>query len=285
MTQQIEYQINPKENIYFFLKIIASILFYFLLFLGLMTLFNADAKQAASLYIVGFYVVVIVIYLFFRFGIFIGYLKGNAVQVSSNQFSDIYTIVSRQSHLLGLNTAPAVYILQSGGLLNAFATRFLGSNYIVLFSEIVETAYEEDKNVLEFIIGHEMGHVKRNHMIKNLILFPSSLIPFLGPAYSRACEYTCDNIGHAICPNGVHNGLLLLASGRKLFKKVNTAEYIKQGTSDGGFWKWFSEKVSSHPHLSKRLNKFKNVVPATTIVTPPKAEPYKTDDHSKYMPQ
>lgn len=259
MDSVIKYKVNAKENIYFYLRVVLSLGLYFLLVKLFILPFTSDNPAMSSFYVLYVYFALIIIYLFFRFGVLIGHLKGNGIKLSKNQFPEIYQIVSRQSDLLGLKSIPDVYIIQSGGVLNAFAAKFLGRNYIVLYSEIVESAYEQDKKILEFIIGHELGHIKRNHMFKNLLLIPSYIIPFLGSAYSRACEYTCDNIGNSLCPSGVKSGLLLLASGTKIYKNVNIKEFLIQDYSEDGFWKWFSEKVSSHPNLTKRLACFINL--------------------------
>jgi Zn-dependent protease with chaperone function len=272
----------------------ASLGLYYLLIKLILISFQAKGPQMTSVYILYFYAVLIFLFIFFRFGILIGFLKGNAIKLNKNQFLDIYQIAVNQSELLGLAKVPSVYIMQSGGVLNAFAARFLGRNYIVLYSEIVETAYEQDKAILEFIIGHELGHIKHNHMIKSLLLWPSYLIPFLGAAYSRACEYTCDNIGHALCPSGVKGGLLVMASGKSIYKRVNLKEFMKQDYTEDGFWKWFAEKVASHPNLTKRLAAFvdlnapviqnrltqiENLVIESTIIEK------KEGDHNRYMPQ
>lgn len=81
-----------------------------------------------SVYLIVFYLVLFVLFLFFRLGVLIGYLKGNAIKMSKNQFAEIHQIVVNQVELLGLTTTPKVYILQSGGILNAFAASFMGSN-------------------------------------------------------------------------------------------------------------------------------------------------------------
>jgi len=290
MSSQIEFKIHPKENIYFAIKVVMALIIYCSL-IGILTIEGKPETIALKTVFI-FYGILILSYVFFRLGIFIGYLKGNAIKVSPLQFPDIFDIANKQSERLGLSHVPDVYIMQSGGILNAFATRFFGTNYIVLYSEVVEAAFEKDKLMLEFIIGHELGHVKRKHLLKRILLFPAVIVPFLGPAYSRACEYTCDNIGYALCPKGAKNGLLLLVSGRGLFSKVNVREYTNQSFSEDGFWHWFAEKVSSHPHITKRLLKFPEL-PQTEpqwksrelIVEEPKIVATPSHDYSKYMPK
>jgi Zn-dependent protease with chaperone function len=285
MNLPLDYKVTTKENIYFYIRLVISLILYYLLIRLTVNILGSDDPKVAFNYILYLYAIIIIIYLFFRFGVLIGYLKGNAIKLSERQFPDIYKAIVKQSELLGLKTVPSVYIMQSGGVLNAFAAKFMGRNYIVLYSEIVEAAIEQDKNILEFIIGHEFGHIKRNHMLKNLVLIPSYFIPFLGAAYSRACEYTCDNIGHALCPLGVKSGLLLLASGKTIYKNVNIKEYLSQDYSESGFWKWFAEIVSSHPNLTKRLALYINsketmLAPETLPITEKKE-----DDLTRYMPK
>jgi len=279
-----EIKVNPNETIFFFISLIASVILYYLIINFIFTTLDSDNPAMRSLFVLYFYAIIIIIYLFFRFGLLIGFLKGNAIKLNDKQFPEIYKIVEKQSELLELKKIPKVFILQSGGILNAFATRFLGKNYIVLYSEIVEASIEQDQKMLEFVIAHELGHIKRNHMIKRLLLIPSRIIPFLGPAYSRACEYTCDNIGYSLSPQGAANGLLLLASGRTLFKKINIKEYILQDYFEDGFWKWFAEAVSSHPNLTKRvavIHSANNLLTANTIEV---EKIKKEEDHNRYMP-
>jgi Zn-dependent protease with chaperone function len=293
MDLKAVYKVNRKENFYFYVRLAISLGLYYWLIKFAITSFQSEDPRLTPLYLMVYiYAIFIVLFVFFRFAVLIGHLKGNAIKLSINQFPDIYQTVVKQSQLLGLKYVPDVYILQSGGILNAFATKFMGNNYIVLYSEIVESAYEQDKNILEFITGHELGHIKRNHMIKNLLLFPSFLIPFLAAAYSRACEYTCDNIAHSLSPLGAKSGLLILASGRTLYKKVNLKDYLAQDQTEAGFWKWFAEKVSSHPNLTKRLALFPDAVetkkavyisPLTEVEAIPVIEK-KENDYSRYMP-
>ncbi len=286
MESKIGYEVSTKENVYFVIKIIFSVLLYGVIITGIWATFNIDIPEMASIYLLYVYLIFLCVFLFLRFGLLIGHLKGNAVKLNEKQFPEIYQNVVKQSEILGLKYVPSVYIMQSGGILNAYASRFLGHNYIVLYSEIVETALQNDKNILWFIIGHELGHIKRNHMIKNLLLFPAYIVPFLGAAYSRACEYTCDNIGSVLSPAGVKNGLLVLASGKLIYKNVNTDEYLAQIQNEKGFWTWFAEKSATHPHLTKRLEKFSEEIPVVKIVEEkPKATEVKSDDHSRYFPK
>jgi len=48
---------------------------------------------------------------------------------------------------------PDIYIVQSGGLLNAFATRFFGRHFVVLYSDIVEMIEDNQEKDLSFIIA------------------------------------------------------------------------------------------------------------------------------------
>lgn len=255
--EKVNYEIHQKENIYFSIRLIISIAIYALIGFMIAESTTSHTHGVAGFFVIFFYIGPILLYLFVRLGLLVGYIKGNAVRITKNQFPEAYAILEIQSEKLGINNVPSAYILQSGGILNAFATKFIGRNYVVIYSEIFELAYEQGQDALEFVIGHELGHIKRNHITKSLYLLPSAIIPFLASAYSRACEYTCDNIGKALNHNGAKDGLLILAAGKTLYKKVNIEEYINQERQENSFWKWFSEKVSSHPNLPKRVDRMK----------------------------
>jgi Zn-dependent protease with chaperone function len=244
MSTTHQFKIHPRELTYFLIMATASVVIYAsVLFL----LFRFPVISVWFLYIY--------LFQFLSQAYLIGYIRGNAIKLTESQFSDIHEIVKTQSQQLGLAHVPTVYLLQGNGVLNAFATRFSRRNFVVLHSDILEAAYNEGSSAVKFVIGHELGHIKRNHLgfAKSLLILPARLIPFLGFAYSRACEYTCDMIGYSLCPEGAEKGILILAAGKELYKKINTPHAVKEAASDKGFATWFAEIFSSHPHLIKRV--------------------------------
>ncbi len=277
----LTYNVHPKEHFYLGVKWFFSVLLYVLLTWWLLRALTSDDLQTKALAKLFILYLTIGLSLAFLFaGIVTGRLKANSVKVGEKQFSEIYQSLKSVASKLGMNILPDLYIMQSGGILNAFAARFLGRNYIILYSEIVDEALQKDRSILEFILAHEIAHLQRGHSTKRLFTFPSQIIPLLELAYSRACEYTCDAAGVAVNFTGAHDALLLLAAGKNLYRNVNASEYSKQLDYDT-FWIWLAEKFSSHPHLTNRLLELN--------IQPKKEERkstvnYAPEDHSKYMP-
>ena len=157
--------------------------------------------------------------------------------------------------------------MQGNGILNAFAAKVFGRNYVILNSDILATAFKEGMPAVSFVIGHELGHHKRNHLsfFKTFGLLPARMIPFLGSAYSRACEYTCDAIGQALSPEGAEKGILILTVGNELYTRVNIHEMLKNAQEDQGFVVSFVELFASHPRLVKRLETIHRVTHSNQV--------------------
>ena len=244
----MKYEVNKKETLYFAIMTTIS-MFIYSLFLISMDCF---------MLLIGYTPFIVLLLIFFMVSrlYFIGHIKGNAIKVSEKQLPEIYAILKDFSQKLELKIVPDLYILQGNGVLNAFATKFVGKNTIILYSNIVEAAYHDDSLAIQFIIGHELGHIARNHVsfFKKLLIFPAKLLPFLGLPYSRACEYTCDNIGYALAPEGAIKGLLILAAGNQLYKKIDLEEICNNAKIKPDFSVKLGERSSSHPSLIKRIN-------------------------------
>ena len=236
--EDMESLVHPREGMYFGIIVVVSVLLYLLLIISIVGI----------VYIIGAAVALLIIQ-----GLFVGNLKGNAVQVSERQFPDIHQLTVGLSHEMGLPKAPDVYIVQSGGILNAFASWFFGTDFVVIYSDVLELAYENGEPAVAFVLAHELAHVKRKHVTHRLLFFPGMVMPFLGKAYSRACEYTCDCFGAHWRPDGAADGLRVLAAGKRLYTRVDIEEFRTQGIRDRGFWTWFAEILSTHPYLSNRL--------------------------------
>ena len=238
--------VHPKEKIYFALCVVFSIAVYYVL--AQIVLSNAEARG-----VILFYAIAIIVAYFIFHGLMLGQIRGNGIRVSDRQFPQLMEMANQHSRRLGMDETPDVFVLQSGGMLNAFATRFLGRNFVVLYSDVLALATQKGEKAVSFVVGHELGHVRRKHMTRRALLYPAMIFPFLGGAYSRACEYTCDQVGNALEPEGGVDGLLVLAAGRDLYTQVNSAEYSNQRETETGFFVRFAEILSTHPNLTKRV--------------------------------
>jgi Zn-dependent protease with chaperone function len=247
------FQIHKKERVYFYISLVISCAWYYLFISHINNVAFHLVYNVPT--IILFYALAIGLFMLFTHILLIGHLKGNAVEITEDQLPEVYKIIEDQARILKLRNTPTMYLLQGGGILNAFATRFLGTNYVILYSDVLELAFTEGVEVVEFIIAHELGHIKRNHisLFRKVLLFPSLFVPFLRGAYARACEYTCDNIGFSLSPGGASGGLLLLAAGRSLYKRISLEAYIRNANNASGFASWIAEVCSTHPHLTKRL--------------------------------
>src|SRR5882757_2462092 len=139
-------------------------------------------------------------------------IKGNGVELSEAQFPDLYAQFCACCERLQMQVRPQAYVLNGNGGLNAFATRFLGLQYIVLMSDVVD-AMDKHTDGVRFYIGHELGHLRMRHLSGHLLRWPVLWLPLLGAAYSRAKESTCDRHGLACSssPEGAARALAALS--------------------------------------------------------------------------
>jgi Zn-dependent protease with chaperone function len=200
------------------------------------------------------YVALIGLFLFSTHLMFIAMVRGNAVRVGPDQYPELYVRVERLCMRAGLSYVPETYVMQAGGSLNALATKFLRSRMIIIFSDLLD-ACGDDERAQDMIIGHEIGHIKQGHVDALWFLLPGLWVPFLGAAYSRAREYTCDRYGYALAGDqaGALKGLAILAAGKNYGRRVNYPALVKQRTTlDTGLMTlgiWFM----SHPPMCDRV--------------------------------
>lgn len=203
------------------------------------------------IWLLGFFV----FYLFAQSG-FISYLKGTAVRITESQYPDIYKMHLECCKKLNMKTPPEIYLLNGDGILNALATRFLGRNFVVLFSDVVD-ALQRQPGALKFYIGHELGHIKQKHLLWGPVIFPAAILPIVGAAYSRAAESSCDMHGLACCDNAKDAiaGVAVLAAGDEVWNKLNVMDYANQSQETGKFWMAFHELIADYPWLVKRMTR------------------------------
>ncbi|HEV7446363.1 MAG TPA: M48 family metallopeptidase [Steroidobacteraceae bacterium] len=184
----------------------------------------------------------------------IAHIKGNGVELSETQFPDLYTHFSACCDRLNMPERPRAYVIAGNGTLNAFATRFLGLQYVVLMSDVID-AMDKHAEGVRFYMGHELGHLRLRHISGHLFRWPVLWLPLLGAAYSRAKESSCDRHGLACCtsPASAAHALAALSAGAKRWAKLDAGSYLRQSAGETGFWMSFHELVAGYPWLTKRF--------------------------------
>lgn len=230
----------PKERILGTITLVLGLIAWLVLILG-------SFGIALIILALGF-----VLYLFVQSSL-IAHIKGNGVELSEKQFPDLYSQFVTCCDTLKIESRPQAYILNGNGGLNAFATKFLGTQYVVLMTDVVDAMDKHDDGV-SFYIGHELGHLRMKHLSGGLLRWPVLWLPLLGAAYSRARETTCDRHGLACCktPEGAARALAALAAGVERWKNLDVISYVKQSDHSSGFWMSFHELTAGYPWLTKR---------------------------------
>lgn len=223
--------------------------------LVLIAMFSVVVWAVLTITIIGLaYALLLGAFFFVAQALFVSHLKGNAVRVGPDQFRDLHAAVERLSRRVGLQQTPDAYVMESGGALNAFAMRFMRSKIIVLYSDLLD-ACGDDLGARDMIIAHELGHIRAGHLTAQWLLLPGMMIPFLGTAYSRAREYTCDRYGLAGCGDleGALQGLTILAAGGKMGRLVNRRALARQHNDLNTGWMTIGKWMSTHPPLTERI--------------------------------
>jgi len=196
------------------------------------------------------------------FGIFGRYImaaniKANGIKVTSEQFPELNAAVEHCRQRLG-RPETDVYVIQDSSF-NAFATRLAFRNYVVLNSGAVDAVLlKGDAEQLQFLVGHEFGHVQFGHVgfLRGMLPTLGLFIPPLHAWYRRCQERTADRAGLWACGTRAkaQRALSTLAGGAELGPKVNFAAIQTQWTSvSGEFWVMFSRFWSDYPHLTERI--------------------------------
>ena len=173
-----------------------------------------------------------------------------AVQMSPTQFPEGYRMVVEAAQHFGLRRVPDAYVVLGNGTINAFASGHGFRRFIVVHSDLFEIGGKaRDPEALRFVIGHEVGHLAAGHVswFRIVATMLASNIPLLSQALSRAQEYTADNHGYSVAPEGVPGAIGLLSGGKYLGAQVNLHAMADRAAREKGLWLHLVVWGSSHP--------------------------------------
>lgn len=179
----------------------------------------------------------------------------SGVRITPQQFPEAHAMLVEAARAYGLKRVPEAFVVLGNGAVNAFASGHGNRRFVVFYSELFEVGGRlRDPEGFRFILGHEVGHIAAGHTSYPRMLLSSlmSVLPVAGATLSRAQEYTADNHGYSLTPDG-SRGMTVLAAGRYLYPNVDFDAMADRARTERGFFVFAANALASHPVLVKRF--------------------------------
>ena len=165
---------------------------------------------------------------------------GSHLKVTSDNYPDIYDYLRYAAQVLNVKNVPDLYI-EWGYNINA-CTVGAENPIIVLNSGLIDLC---DDDEIMFVIGHELGHVKSNHMLYHMMAqvfnFIIDQIPLGSIAaaplqyalyyWDRMSEFTADRAGLMACQNkeaAIRAFMKMSGMPIKQFNNMNYQTFLQQ---------------------------------------------------------
>ncbi|MDO4901000.1 M48 family metallopeptidase [Actinomyces sp.] len=200
-------------------------------------------------------------------------MRATAVQMSPTQFPEGYRMVVEAAEHFGMRRVPDAYVVLGDGTINAFAAGHGYRRFVAVHSDLFEIGgAARDREALRFIIAHEVGHLAAGHTSfwRLAVMSLPSLIPVFGPALTRAQEYTADNHGFEVAPQGAPGTMGVLTGGKYLGAQVNFHALADRAAREGGLWLHVVAWMASHPIITWRAHALRDRSrPGRIMIKPP----------------
>jgi len=184
----------------------------------------------------------------------------NMIRVSENNFPKIFKLAKISAYRLRLSM-PEIYITMSPEY-NAYTMGFYKYGFIVIDSSLANDFKPEE---LLFVIGHEMGHIKRYHTTWLNLIYPAKaggvnfafapIMHMIFNVWSVKAEHTADQAG-LIATRDLKAAiacLLKLAGGPNVEKEVDIDKLTNPEHEGGTIISSIIEYLGTHPFIENRI--------------------------------
>lgn len=209
--------------------------------------------------------------------VFIGYLSSQrnhqalvaqSTMVTAQTAPEVISLAEVNS--ARLQVEPVNIFIVPSSRLNAYTFGMSSPKTIVLYSSLFKIM---DQDEIQFILGHEMGHVRLGHTWLNTLVGGMAGIPSSTSAgiimelafrwWNRACEYSADRAGVLACgqPAKAVTALIKLEAGPSARSQAGMQAAIQHiDAEDDDIASNLAELMASHPMIIKRIDQIREYV-------------------------
>jgi hypothetical protein len=183
-------------------------------------------------------------------------VTGDSVRVSVCQLPELHEILRGLCQKINMAPVPELYV--SKNAIDDYAYSYTSShgkrNIIVLNAEIFENQINETADIATFLIARELGRIRlgHTHWLYDWLYTGPYAIPVLSNPLQHACTLSHDRYAAWLAPDSVR-GLIAMAVGHKLYKKVDLGELLWQIRGYTTLTARLTTMTRRHPPLAIRL--------------------------------
>lgn len=237
----------PNESLILWLTIMAVLL---------VIAFTAAATVCMS----GLFVLIILVVSYYGTRSQHQILLQQAIKTSSQTTPEMVDLISENKRRLQVD-AVDIFIAPNRTL-NAYTFGMSTPKAIVLHNSLFRVM---DRDEIQFILGHEMGHVVLGHTWLNSLIggmagipapyAASYLLVFIFRWWNRSCEYSADRAGLLACdqPAKAVTALVKLVSGGRIASQDLERTFQRIQTEDDDPLSSLVELAATHPMIIKRI--------------------------------
>ena len=189
-------------------------------------------------------------------------LCGSNFHVTKKSCPELYQLIQDAAETLDIDSMPEIYTQWSYGV-NAGTLGYKNNTIIILCTGAVDLLPEPE---LTFVVGHELGHIKSNH-VRYLTLGQnlsklSMTVRGLYSAWNRKSEFTADRAGLLACQdlNAALSAIMKLAGIPKRYFNITDPQLFAEQAEE-----FMSQYGGTFDSLIKTLSIFDDNHPWTVM--------------------
>jgi len=181
---------------------------------------------------------------------------------------ELSSLAGKTANRLGVEPVE-VFVIPNREL-NAYTFGLSTPKTIVLNSSLFDVM---DQDEIQFVLGHEMGHVQLGHTWLNSLVggmagIPSPpeiglLLVLIFRWWNRACEYSADRAGMLAVgsPRKAVSALVKLYTGiHNLSPASLERALVSIETQDDSLWNNLNELLATHPMIVRRIEQLQHYI-------------------------
>lgn len=240
-AHRIRRAVTRKETVYFSLLLSIAILT-----VGGIIGLVFETGQPGIYVMVGLVILLLILWL--RQWQRVSRIRSEGVRLSAEQFPELFEHIRIHTEQLQLWRMPEIY----------FQDDVKRPHVIGLFQKyliVLPTSYLELTEIRRFRLLLELARIKRNHQEKQILLWIGSWIPFLRPAYMRACARTRHQMVLPLfSPLYARQAMFEDVLGPTLLATTDTAIYVEEKRQQRTFSILLYEALRTELSLLERLH-------------------------------